>query len=251
MPNDWIMSANAARYAPRHDMAPHSHGESTICFVVSGGYDECIRGRRTRHAPGDILYYPADELHSQRFRAGGAAKVVIRLGPQAVDYLSTFLPLPDAPFARSTELLPIGRKLWVELEAGDAFSPRIVEGMIFEALGLFCRQGKARSAKGLVEAVKEMIDAEPRSGLGVRDIAVRFGEDPIRLALSFRRACGMSIGQYARASRLDAAARRLAQSSEPIAAIAAGLGFFDQAHLTRTFSRRFGISPGRYRRSGR
>ena len=40
----------------------------------------------------------------------------------------------------------------------------------------------------------------------------------------------------------------LHDTSLPIPAIALACGFFDQSHLTSTFTRLVGISPSRYRR---
>ena len=48
--------------------------------------------------------------------------------------------------------------------------------------------------------------------------------------------------------RLTRAADLLGQRHPPIADVASLCGFFDQAHLTQAFSRRFGTSPARYRR---
>lgn len=48
--------------------------------------------------------------------------------------------------------------------------------------------------------------------------------------------------------RLARAAELLGQVAPPIADVASRCGFFDQAHLTQAFSRRYGTSPARYRR---
>jgi AraC-like DNA-binding protein len=47
------------------------------------------------------------------------------------------------------------------------------------------------------------------------------------------------------ARRIDTARKRLLDG-EPIALVAADVGFFDQAHFTRQFKRHVGIPPGRY-----
>jgi AraC-like DNA-binding protein len=47
------------------------------------------------------------------------------------------------------------------------------------------------------------------------------------------------------ARRVDAARKRLL-GGEPIAQVAAGIGFYDQAHFTRQFKRHVGTPPGRY-----
>jgi hypothetical protein len=43
----------------------------------------------------------------------------------------------------------------------------------------------------------------------------------------------------------------VARSDEGLASVAARAGFADQSHLTREFKRRYGVTPGRYRRAHR
>jgi AraC-like DNA-binding protein len=47
--------------------------------------------------------------------------------------------------------------------------------------------------------------------------------------------------------RLEWAAQRLAESSDPLSAVALGAGFADQSHLNRHFRRRYGFTPGEFR----
>ena len=49
------------------------------------------------------------------------------------------------------------------------------------------------------------------------------------------------------ALRLSAAKRRLTAGEAP-AQVAAATGLTDQAHLTRAFARRYGVTPARYQR---
>jgi AraC-like DNA-binding protein len=50
---------------------------------------------------------------------------------------------------------------------------------------------------------------------------------------------------------VEEAARRLADTDQPLAEIALACGFCDQSHLTRTFRRRTGLTPGAWRRAAR
>jgi len=49
--------------------------------------------------------------------------------------------------------------------------------------------------------------------------------------------------------RVAAARSRVMDSQDSLAAIALDCGFADQSHLTRAFRLRYGLSPGRMRRS--
>jgi AraC-like DNA-binding protein len=56
----------------------------------------------------------------------------------------------------------------------------------------------------------------------------------------------MSPSDYQRQARLRAARRLIAAGGAP-AGVAAAVGFADQSHLTRWFSRYYGITPGAFR----
>jgi AraC-like DNA-binding protein len=66
----------------------------------------------------------------------------------------------------------------------------------------------------------------------------------------FREYVGVSPKWVIRRYRLQEAAWRLAQgTNEPLSELAAALGYFDQAHLARDFTRLFGCPPSEYQKS--
>jgi transcriptional regulator GlxA family with amidase domain len=67
---------------------------------------------------------------------------------------------------------------------------------------------------------------------------------------AFRSAHGMAPSDYQRQRRLRAA-RRLLAEGRPVPDAAVTTGFHDQSHLTRWFTRTFGMTPGVYQRAGR
>ena len=71
------------------------------------------------------------------------------------------------------------------------------------------------------------------------------GVSPSHLVHSFTGTFGIAPHRYVTARRIDAARRRLLDG-EPIALVAAEVGFYDQAHFTRQFKRHVGTPPGRY-----
>ena len=67
----------------------------------------------------------------------------------------------------------------------------------------------------------------------------------------FKQQVGMSWSDYVRTHRLHLASRRLLETEQSIAAIAADLGFATPSHFGELFLHRFGVTPGEYRRAGR
>ncbi|MFF5233440.1 helix-turn-helix domain-containing protein [Dactylosporangium sp. NPDC000521] len=66
------------------------------------------------------------------------------------------------------------------------------------------------------------------------------------LSKRFNEEIGLTPKAAARVARFDAARRRLQEGADSLAAVAAGCGYYDQAHLTREFSALAGLPPARW-----
>jgi AraC-like DNA-binding protein len=84
-----------------------------------------------------------------------------------------------------------------------------------------------------------------RSGISIGQVVSHAGTNRRRLSLEFRDTVGFGLKHYGRLCRFEHALlsiRRRQPTS--LAAIAANLGYADQAHLTREFRHFAGITPG-------
>jgi AraC-like DNA-binding protein len=77
-------------------------------------------------------------------------------------------------------------------------------------------------------------------------LATLAGLSPFHFLRAFKAQHGATPHQALMALRLFEAKRRLGAGQAP-AQVAAAVGLTDQAHLTRAFVRRYGVTPGRYR----
>ncbi|WP_030235138.1 helix-turn-helix domain-containing protein [Streptomyces sp. NRRL S-350] len=85
----------------------------------------------------------------------------------------------------------------------------------------------------------------------VDDLAGEFGLGVRRLQRLFAEYVGVSPKWVLRRARLHEAAERAVSGGElDLAALAAELGYADQAHLTRDFTAAVGVSPARYAAAG-
>ncbi|WP_017302263.1 helix-turn-helix transcriptional regulator [Nodosilinea nodulosa] len=84
--------------------------------------------------------------------------------------------------------------------------------------------------------------------ISIAALADRVGLSPFYLIRSFRHQVGLPPHGYQRHWQLMQAKRSL-HTSQPLADIAIAHGFYDQSHLTRTFKKAFGVTPGQYRQS--
>ncbi len=83
--------------------------------------------------------------------------------------------------------------------------------------------------------------------LTLRELSARFGYNAQYFSRRFKAAAGLPPHQYILHMRLQEAARLL-RGEKSVAAVAEAVGFRDDKTFYRAFSRRFGVSPGRFRR---
>lgn len=134
--------------------------------------------------------------------------------------------------SRTVDDLAAGREsVWTRLAA-------LAEALDLRARPLAALDPATATAKALV-------DAAPDAPVSLAELAAAAGVGPYRLERLFRRALGVSPGEYVLSRRVALAAARIA-AGRPLAEAALEAGFCDQSHLNRHFRRRMGVSPGRY-----
>jgi AraC family transcriptional regulator len=87
--------------------------------------------------------------------------------------------------------------------------------------------------------------------IALRDLARAAAMSPWHFHRMFTAWVGETPAGYVRRRRIGEACRLLAEGREPIASLALACGFESQASFTRAFTRRVGVSPGRFRRERR
>ena len=102
-----------------------------------------------------------------------------------------------------------------------------------------------------LDGVRRRLDAQTTDALTLTGLAASAGLSAYHFARQFTARYGVSPMAYVRRRRLVAAASRLSSDTAPsLIELAFDSGFDSQEGFTRAFKRAFGVSPGRYRRSG-
>ncbi|HWZ59051.1 MAG TPA: helix-turn-helix domain-containing protein [Gemmatimonadaceae bacterium] len=107
------------------------------------------------------------------------------------------------------------------------------------------RGGLAAPAR---RAVLDYMAAHLARDLTVTELAAVAGLAPNSFARAFRQTLGTTPHQHLLALRVSAAERLLAESDLALSAIAYATGFSSQSHMTTTFARLRGRTPGAHRR---
>lgn len=92
--------------------------------------------------------------------------------------------------------------------------------------------------------VLELMEAQASAHLTIEALAREAGLSPAHFSRAFKESIGRAPHQHLLVLRLDRARRLLEQPNIALSDIAFRTGFADQAHFTRFFKRRFGVTPG-------
>jgi AraC family transcriptional regulator len=192
----------------------HSHGSSHLAILLEGSYLERTGSSAYLCLPGDAIHYDADVQHDNLF--GG------RLGR----CLNFEFPEGETP---------------QECEITRSFVPAEVRSLIATN-----GQSLELTKNPWLRTARQLIDRAP--AISLAPLAERLAVHPSHLAKSFRRAYGLSVGQYSKLKRIRAGAKLLIESDAPVAEIAYEAGFFDQSHFSNAFLQMTGFTPASLRR---
>ncbi|MBX3577055.1 MAG: helix-turn-helix transcriptional regulator [Rhizobiaceae bacterium] len=167
-------------------------------------------------------------------------------GARSIDFTEARLPplatlaplLADAEAARDE-----GDRAALE-EAGVRFAGAVAT--------LLCPQGARKAPPGrrdqkrVAEAIR-LIEDEAERPIALSELAAATATSPYHFLRIFRDVAGMTPHQYVLRTRLHRAAVRLAQTADPVSAIAYDAGFNDLSTFNRRFRAVMGATPTAWR----
>jgi AraC-like DNA-binding protein len=233
----------------------HCHDVWAVLIVDDGAirYDldrrECLAARPT------VTILPPGVPHDGR-PAPGAAGFRKRefylddpvLSPSLAGAAVDQTALRDAPLRASLETLHDqlahrGAVPELNAEARLALIVERIAGRLTRAL-----TRPAAPSRQVARELRELLDARYDGDVSLAQAAALLDRSVPHLVRSFTREFGLSPHAYVTGRRIDAARRHLL-AGMPTAEVAAAVGFYDQAHLTRHFKRHTSVTPAAYARS--
>ncbi|HUA05847.1 MAG TPA: AraC family transcriptional regulator [Solirubrobacteraceae bacterium] len=241
-----------ARFS-EHRYEPHIHETWTVAWVNAGtAMFDLERGYHVVH-DGRGFLIPPGRVHTGTPGPNGTTYSVLYLDPFVLNQLTgdERPPPMDAREVifndrRVAHTLVIVHQL---LQSPDVLAHGEAVHFAMRALSMLLLPVRTpeprRPERAAVRRARDLIDEMPAAAMPLAVLARHAGLSPSRLVDAFKHDIGMTPHAYQRAARLEIA-KRLLRRGEPPAIAAAESGFFDQAHLTRTFKRFTGVTPARY-----
>lgn len=251
LPGVELYQAHISRYA----FEPHTHEAFGIGTIEAGAQRFRYRGTQYTAPKGSLVMMNPDELHTgESACAEGWRYQMIYIQPQLMDELTgdrgwwfNEALLTDPRLAQ-----PLSRTL-AALWQADSVLAR--QGLLSELLLQIRPLARMASSARLQPAhrfdkVRDYLRENLAQPVRLEELAALAALSPWHFLRAFRQHYHVTPHQMLMAFRLYDAKQRLAQG-ESAASVAAAVGLTDQAHLTRAFANRYGITPVRYQKQVR
>ena len=229
-----------------------ARGDYRVVLVRRGRFQRAASGRSAELDP--TLGYVGVPHQEERFAhpAGGDLCTAVSLAPSLWRTLTGDRPDPVASTVYVDARLELAhRRLHAAASAGDV-DFALAEHLL-HLLALTLERVAAawapvelptRSAdRAWVAAAREAIAADHPASHGLFPLARLLGVSPYRLSRAFTGELGVSLTRYRNRVRVSRALQRLEDGERNLAALAADLGFADQAHLCRTIRAQLDHTP--------
>lgn len=242
-----------------HIFARHAHEYYVIGLIEAGVQSFAYQGKRQVTPAGDVFVIHPGEAHTgEAVSPGGYTYRTLYPSVALLQRASSDIagseqgaPFFPTPVIQDEEVSASLRALHLALTAGatplerEARFLQVCTLLISRYAEIRPAERAARQERLAVQQVRRYLDEHLAEPVSLSELARLVGQSPYYVHRVFEWEVGLPPHAYLESVRIREAQRLLAQG-EPIAQVAAELGFSDQSHLTRRFTRLLGITPGQY-----
>lgn len=235
----------------RHAFEPHTHEAFGLGAIERGVERFRYRGSEHLAPAGSLVLMNPDELHTGRAETEtGWCYCMLYIDADVARAFTggSAWSFDDAVAADAPRARCVGRALAALWRCDEPLAFDSTLSQVFDSLRPLARAGREGALEGAhrFNGVFEFMRAHLDERLSLDALAAVAGLSPFHFLRAFKAQHHATPQQALMALRLFDAKQRLAAGESP-AQVAAASGLTDQAHLTRAFAQRYGVTPARYR----
>ena len=242
-----------------HAYPRHSHDYYVICLIERGLQSFTHKGAKHLTPPGGVILINPGAVHTgeaadeQGFQMRSLYPTISHMQTAVFELTGRHQELPyfsdvrvDHRWTRDS-VLALHKALAQgasALECESCFTWTLAQLIKRYADLRFSEQRLGKEQKAIQRA-RRYIDECFSQGISLTQLAAHVSLSPYYLLRAFRAEVGMPPHAYLESVRIRHA-QRLIEAGEPLAEVAAEVGFSSQSHLTYRFKQIIGVTPGQY-----
>ncbi len=218
-------------------------GFNDLTFVMEGSMRYTVDGAEIELNAGDALFVPEGAYRSRKPDKGGNTEYLSLNFVSGEDYA-----LPTLMKDCLTDEIP--HLLQAVIKVGETpygHAEKKTEQILKCLLLSLQSREYEKKQHPLVIQIKRYLHAHMKEKITLADLAEGTFFSVAHCEGVFRRETGISIVEYLLKERVRRAKRLLTEGALPLTDIAEEVGFPDYNYFSRTFKKRVGVSPNRYR----
>lgn len=237
----------------------HTHPVYSLGLVLSGSTEFDYCGHSFQARAGDLVLIPPGVVHDCNPQGDEPLGYwMFYLDAAVLGFPTVDMAIPPPVLAdpelwqrwqQLAQQLVSVCQLAPELKAAAAAIWQLELQQLWQQTWLCWPQPRLPTPAGMplpwLQQVQSQLAAELAHPVALSELSVQVGISPSHLNRRFGAALGLPPHSYHLQLRIDAAKRKLA-AGESIIQVAVDLGFSDQSHFTRLFSRVVGATPAQY-----
>ena len=242
-----------------HSFPKHSHDEFGIGLLVAGGQLSASGRGQVEASTGDIITVNPGEVHDGMPISGRPRRWhMLYLAPSLLTSLAAGISQArcdalefEAPVLSSRLRSRQFEQAWTAALGSARDAGLLQEETLLSLMAGMLQPAipERRPAIGSgIERAKASIDDNVSDNPSLAELAKTADLSRFQTLRAFTRATGLTPHAYILQQRV-LKARRMIASGNTLATVAADCGFADQSHMTREFSRRYGMPPARFQRA--
>jgi AraC family transcriptional regulator len=242
---------NEVHHPAGASIAWHFHELTALALTLQGSSTETFRNASFQRIEGGLLLRPAGEHHKDRFGNQGETCFLIEVAPSWLSDVPQLRSiLCDPTFYLPSTITRLAQRGYREWRSNDNASSLAIQALVYEIAAHLVREEESRDGTqppAWLRRVKERLDEDFTQTPSLTELAGIGGVHPTHLARHFRRHYRVTVGDYLRHRRVQAAIELLSRKTLSLTEVALESGFSSHAHLCTVFKRLTGVTPSEFR----
>jgi AraC family transcriptional regulator len=238
-------------YPPGFRIGWHFHELAAFTLTVRGSSTETFTKTRFDQTERRLLLRPAEERHWDSVGNRGAKCFLIEVSKPWLAGLPRLGYILGSPsFHGRGTITYLAHRAYREWLLNDTASPIAIQALVHEIAAFLIREDERPAGVEppvWLRRVKQRLDEGFAETPSLAELAGIGGVHSTHVARHFRRHFRLTIGEYLRQRRVDAAIELLSRKNLSLTEIALESGFSSHGHLCTVFKRVTGMTPSEFR----